>query len=265
MRIGHQQVYLFDTYLVTLLEDIVASPHRHGAYQLLISLDGRPCSMGSNLGSLRSGLLHLARTNEPHAVDGHGGIQAVILIAPESLLARDLAAEYLRDEAIVVLPDAVYGALEVAGLRKAYEDSANADTVRRLADDFFATLSKVTPDVAPPFHPAIRKAARIIHELPQKKISADELCDAVGLSRSHFLRLFKEHLGTPLRAYLLWLRCMDGARMLFEGANVSEAAVMAGFTDSAHFNRAFWRFFAMNPSDVLRVNLHVNITPRLPV
>jgi AraC-like DNA-binding protein len=55
--------------------------------------------------------------------------------------------------------------------------------------------------------------------------------------------LFVEQTGLPFRTYLLWLRLMRGLEAFASGASLTDAALDAGFADSAHFSRTFRRMF----------------------
>lgn len=248
-----QQGYMFDMCIVTVVDALVAPQHRHGVIQLMVSLDGGTCSAGSTLDDLREGHAHLIAANEPHAVHGHDGLQAVVLIPQESAVARQLTTEYLAEEPIVTVPRQVAERLPRESFLRAYEERWSAEEVRPACEDFLAALLQSVPDARTAFHPATRQAVRIIAGLEQKRISADELSNRVGLSKSHFLRTFSRDMGVPLRPYLQWRRLMDAFVFLLDGSGVTNAAVQAGFSDAAHLNRVSQRAFAMNPSNLARL------------
>jgi AraC-like DNA-binding protein len=55
-----------------------------------------------------------------------------------------------------------------------------------------------------------------------------------------------------MRAYLRWKRVRRAVAAVEKGANLSAAAVAAGFADSAHLSRVFRAQFGMTPSQGLR-------------
>lgn len=57
----------------------------------------------------------------------------------------------------------------------------------------------------------------------------------------------------PFRRYVLWLRLRRAVREVAAGANLTEAAVSAGFSDSAHLSRVFRATFGLPPSALLRM------------
>ena len=77
-----------------------------------------------------------------------------------------------------------------------------------------------------------------------------EVCRLVGQSQRQLTRLFQRHFGeTPQQCYL-GMR-LDRARQLLADSRsrVTEAALATGFTQPAHFTRAYRRRFGESPSE----------------
>lgn len=99
------------------------------------------------------------------------------------------------------------------------------------------------------------RIARVIHSLKEKpcsNIPNQVLAQQVGLSSSRLQRLFKEATGIPIRRYRLWHRLFVASTLISIGRPMTEAAVEAGFCDSAHFNHTFQSMLGQNPSTLLR-------------
>lgn len=82
-----------------------------------------------------------------------------------------------------------------------------------------------------------------------KALSIPELCRMVGQSQRQLGRLFRHHFGeTPQQCYL-GMR-LDRARQLLTDSQclVTEAALATGFTQPAHFTRAYRSRFGEAPS-----------------
>lgn len=94
----------------------------------------------------------------------------------------------------------------------------------------------------------IRQALARMHAAPSARPSLSELAAAAGLSTSRFIHLFKAATGVPLRRYKMWLAVGAAMRELSAGANLTQAALEAGFSSSAHFSSAFREMFGMEPS-----------------
>lgn len=252
--------YFYDVFFSTFFVDLSRRPgHRHGAAQLTISLDRKPHRAGPTNAALRPGLVHYVGTHEPHSFDGDGGEQMVFWLTPESRVCRELNRAYLCESGHAVLPAELLDGIPTDALRAARDERWPGERLESLIDGVLSTLTRATP-LAEPIHPAVRRATRIIHALPVKKISADVLAAKVDLSKSRLLHLFKEHLGIPLRPYLAWLRSVDAMVMMAEGANCTEAAIGAGFTDGAHLNRVMHGFSGVTASKIaasMQIEVHV--------
>ncbi|NKF52750.1 helix-turn-helix transcriptional regulator [Shewanella sp. WXL01] len=74
---------------------------------------------------------------------------------------------------------------------------------------------------------------------------ASDVAKKLALSESRFLHLFSEELGIPWRPYLLWCRMICAVRAILKGASATDAAYMAGFSDSSHLSRSFRKMFGM--------------------
>lgn len=243
--------YFYDTLIASFHLGLRRPSHRHGAAQLTLSLDGIPHAAGPDSHHLRAGHIHLVGTHQPHAFDGGAGEQLLLWLTPEARITRELGREHLDQSGYAVLPATLLEALPLDELRHAHRERWSGARMRPLVEATLHTLSRSTPAPPRPMHPAVRRAVRIIHALPIKKISADALAARVGLSKSRLLHLLKEHLGIPLRPYLAWLRSLDGIVRMAEGLDATQAALSAGFTDGAHFNRVMRRNLCLSPSSLV--------------
>ena len=81
------------------------------------------------------------------------------------------------------------------------------------------------------------------------------LARAMGISRSHFSRLFHEASGSTVQHYILESRLRLGARLLLtENLSVKEISARSGFNDVNYFCRAFRKQFALSPEQYRRMN-----------
>jgi AraC-like DNA-binding protein len=75
---------------------------------------------------------------------------------------------------------------------------------------------------------------------------ASEVAEGLSLSEGRFLHLFSEQMGIPWRPYLLWHRVICAINAMTKGSSATDAAHMAGFSDSAHLSRTFRSLFGMS-------------------
>jgi AraC-like DNA-binding protein len=88
----------------------------------------------------------------------------------------------------------------------------------------------------------------------EENIPVEELARIAEISPDRFMHLFKENMGLPTRRYILWLKLNQAGRLLKSGKSLTDAAIEAGFSDSAHFSRIFRENFGLKPSEIFSKN-----------
>ncbi|MFD6397626.1 helix-turn-helix domain-containing protein [Nocardia sp. NPDC060249] len=105
-----------------------------------------------------------------------------------------------------------------------------------------------------PVDPRIVAATAIVRAHPTRSITAE-----VHLSKSRLLHLFTEHAGTTFRRYRVWARMLAVGRAVAKGADLTTAAVDAGFASHSHFSDAFHAMCGLSASELLRAGARINI------
>jgi AraC-like DNA-binding protein len=78
--------------------------------------------------------------------------------------------------------------------------------------------------------------------------SLDDVARESGLSPSRLRHLMKEQTGVSFRRIRLWLRMHAAIHFVESGATMTQAALDAGFSSSAHFSSTFRKLFGLAPS-----------------
>ena len=79
-------------------------------------------------------------------------------------------------------------------------------------------------------------------------ISIADIADVAGFSESHFMRYFKETMGTAFVDYLKDYRLTMAARLLQSSdSSVLSISGEVGFESLSYFNRAFKKHYGMTP------------------
>ena len=82
------------------------------------------------------------------------------------------------------------------------------------------------------------------HDAPSLAMLADE----VNLSESRLEKLFKEQAGLPVTQYRVRYRVFISTIIMALGYSVTEAALLAGFSNSAHLSRCYRQVNGVTPS-----------------
>ena len=80
-----------------------------------------------------------------------------------------------------------------------------------------------------------------------EEVELAELARVAGLSRSHFIRAFRQETGLTPHAYLMDRRFRTATRLLGRGEAPGDVAAICGFFDQSHLNRVFKARMAVTP------------------
>ena len=146
---------------------------------------------------------------------------APLFVAIENL--KDRASPLEAEELLVVLVETVVAALN-DGLRA--PPAPMAWEIRRLIE-----------------------VLRLIEERPEEAVDLAALASAAGLSKHHFLRVFRRFVGMTPYQYVLRARMTRAARRLKTSEDsVLAVALDSGFGDLSTFNARFRATFGTTPS-----------------
>ncbi len=89
---------------------------------------------------------------------------------------------------------------------------------------------------------------------PNPEIDLGTIAREAGVSKTHLVRLFREHVGsTPVR-YLWEIRRREGVRLLEQsGLRINEVADRCGFKTPFHFSRLIRKATGRSPREIRRI------------
>ncbi|MDF2878943.1 MAG: response regulator containing CheY-like receiver domain and AraC-type DNA-binding domain [Clostridia bacterium] len=95
---------------------------------------------------------------------------------------------------------------------------------------------------------SIKKAIHYINQNYMKKITLEEVANAVHVSPNYFSKIFKEETGINFAIYLNQVR-VEGAKKLLiaDDASLVDVAYLAGFEDQSYFSRVFKKYTGISP------------------
>lgn len=243
---------------VPMLRDYVVVAYRRGRTPMQRRVDGRWTR--DVLGPGDVSLL-------TRAVESHWVWPADIEVVHVYLTADELAATcrqmYERDVVDVELHDVVKAddpAIHRTAMAIAHEAALGAAGSRLMVDALSCELSVhiLRRHARVQFHDrpgpgalsfAQQRAVRDhVHAHLGERIPLEALARAVGLSRYHFARRFRQSFGTTPHEFVLRQR-IERARTLLErtGTPLLEVAATCGFADQSHLTREFRKRVGVTP------------------
>lgn len=223
-----------------------AATHRHDAVQIIVGLDHLlDLTIEGVSMQLRAAVVP-ARLE--HSLTS-AGRTAVILAEPFGRMGEALTALGRERGGHDVWPQLS----EIAD--QEFRDVADLE---RWSVSVIETLTGMTYSEAwAKLRPSILEVRRYVEERLDGVPRLSEVAEVLGFSERQMRRIIDEELGMPFRRYILWRRLRIAALQVHGGADLTTAAIQAGFSDSAHLSRVFRQMFGMAPSDVLP---HLQVT-----
>jgi AraC-like DNA-binding protein len=221
--------------------------HRHHCVHLLMAVHGALRIRGGARQRWLSCGAALVRPDAAHEVDARDATVLIAFVEAESPLGAALSARI--EQAIAAVPEH-----ELAQWRHAIspDSTSPVSTLSRPCVEAWVRESLLAECRPPKIHPRVNRVLRHLREHigPDEDLSLATLAGVAGLSESRFMHAFTDSLGIAVRPYVLWLRVQRACSELANGASVTQAAALAGFSDAAHLSRTFRRMLGTTPSAI---------------
>jgi AraC-like DNA-binding protein len=221
--------------------------HSHHALQISISLNN-PFILETENG-LKKYQAVIIDTDVVHKFDGMDDWHLILLIDPEHENVSQIKTNILFEQTAEPAFDLLESHVDVIVQLMIKEATCNA--VNNSLNSMLTLLSGSNQKICEKDH-RIRKIINYVESLDEKKVSIKTLTNLVNLSESRLSHLFKNQTGIPVRRYILWVRLMGALKSIVSGQSMTNAALSAGFSDSAHFNRTFRNMFGVFPSTYVK-------------
>ena len=221
--------------------------HAHHAIQLTICLDGNLEVAGA--GACLSGRAIAVAADARHRFAARG-LVAFLFVEPESAIGRTLKAKLFTGSPLADISHAGF-LEEVDALRTSFDQADGKPFMLATAMRALGQLAPFTCTRCPD-----ERIQRIIDYAAanlDRPLTLESASAGVFLSGSRLRHLFVEQTGLAFRTYLLWLRLVNAVAVYSEGASLTEAAHVSGFSDSAHFSRVFKRTFGLPATTLTRL------------
>lgn len=141
----------------------------------------------------------------------------------------------------------------------AYQAMRQFDTFDEIYDWVEQVLEDYAKEISIQFverqDPIIEKSIEYIKAHICQKISAEDVCRHIGLSKTYFSKYFKEKTDLNFRDYLLGLKIDYAQQKLMENEYTpSELALLLGYEEYSSFSRAFKAKTGFSPQDYQKAN-----------
>ena len=252
--------------------------HYHPEIELTLVIHGRGQRyIGDSIQSFEPGDLVLVGANTPHCWQsdrrfGHT-VRALVVQFPADLLGADFLERPLgrplrelfeRAKQGLAFSEKVRGrALEY--LKSMFHPSQpNLDRLglllHVLADmtqkeqQTVLGLGTHPGPVSQQSHGVLEKVLSYIDQHIDREMSQREVAKMAGLSTAGFSRFFSRNLGKTFVTYVAELRIKRACQLLLDNEHsIAAIARLSGFHNLANFNRRFFRFKGMTPSEYRRL------------
>jgi AraC-like DNA-binding protein len=205
-----------------------------------VALDARDSAKGFR--SCRSVLIE---PNQLHLIETSNDDHAFIYL---DALSHDLAV--LRGRC--VKPGETYH-FDLKHEREVVDLLAHMQRDKQSWIDTQEMLAKTLGFVPPHSDSRIASVIKALLLFPSDTRCAQDWAKQVGLSSSRFQHLFKEGTGISFRRFRLWARMRLALAHTMRGASLTQAAMEAGLSSSAHLSAAFKEMFGISPSQLISV------------
>ncbi|MGE5788499.1 MAG: helix-turn-helix domain-containing protein [Myxococcales bacterium] len=252
--------------------------HYHPEVELTLIVQGRGQRyVGDSIQSFEPGDLVLVGANTPHCwqSDRRFGqsVRALVVQFPEDLFGTDFLERPLGRPLRELFERAQQGLC--------FSEQVRNRSIERLRTMFHPTqknldrvgvllhiLSDMTQKdlqvvlglgthpgpASPQSHGIIEKVLAYIDQNLEREMSQREVAKMAGLSTAGFSRFFSRNLGKTFVTYVAELRIKRACQLLLDNQHgIAEIARMSGFHNLANFNRRFFRFKGMTPSEYRRL------------
>jgi AraC-like DNA-binding protein len=82
--------------------------------------------------------------------------------------------------------------------------------------------------------------------------SLEQLSKQAGISKYHFIRVFKHVFGVSPYQYQKRKRLVEARNLINQGLTIQETAILLGYADVPTFSKAFKQHFGRAPSHLIK-------------
>lgn len=216
--------------------------HKHHAAQIAIGLQGKILLRESQSVAWQEGDAFFIPPDVPHVFDAQNSPCALLYLYSDSMECEQVCK--MHGVETISLIDSRHVPFDQ--LKKFLDADGSSQDIDALCHLLLGISSQ--PAQRRPFDQRFSAALEWISNHMDQPIKLADVAKAANTSQSWLSHRFREQKGVSLRRYVLWCRLRIALECALKGATLTQAANMAGFSDSAHFTRTFRENYGVNPS-----------------
>ena len=116
-----------------------------------------------------------------------------------------------------------------------------------LLEQLIKEYAVLKPDKSFEFKEPFKKAKQFLDNNYEKQISLHELSQISGMNKYTLIRNFTHEMPITPYQYLETIRINQAKKLLEAGNDLTETAILSGFSDQSHFTRFFKKLIGLTP------------------
>lgn len=231
---------------IAISDTIEADCHKHWLLQLFLG-SHKDLNIEINGQRIPCGAI-LVNIDTPHIFNTEGELHFTMLIDPTTELGRMLRG-VLMDQPFYVFPQE-----ETIVMQQTFKDVS----LQKRHDAFLSFVQSILLRFAysdvKNFDNRVMKVLNLLNdcvhedEFHQMKYFSEK----TDLSESRLAHLFKEETGIPLKSYIVLHKLQRAYESIFNGENITTAALNAGFGSSSHLAYTNKMMTGMSATNIIR-------------
>lgn len=232
--------------IIAISDRIEAERHRHWLLQMFLSSHNE-LNIEVKDQRIQTNAV-IVNTNTLHQFAPNGEPNFTMLIDPTSVFGRRIIG-IIKNQSFYVLPNQQVDSMQIAfnnaiaknsregyiGFARWIINSFSSDTIKSFDDRVMEVLTLLD---------------ECAHEDDSHQIKY--FSNKVALSESRLAHLFKEETGVPLKSYIVLHKLQKAYDSIFDGENITTAALHAGFDSPSHFAYINKQMTGMSATNILK-------------